>query len=81
MPERLLVDTDVLVAYLRGASEAVAFLENAREALLLSTITVAEIYAGVREGKERRALEAFVAAFELMPVDRAVAEKGWALPP
>lgn len=50
MNERLLIDTDVLIDYLRSKSQAVSFLENLKELLLISSITVAELYAGVREG-------------------------------
>jgi predicted nucleic acid-binding protein len=76
MPERLLLDTDVLVDYLRGASEAVAYVEERTETLLLSSITVAELYAGVREGRERTALSTFLSAFEVVPVTREIAERG-----
>lgn len=76
MPERLLFDTDVLVDYLRGRSEAEAFLEACTEELLTSTITAAELFAGVREGKERTALLTFLGAFELVPVGREIAERG-----
>jgi predicted nucleic acid-binding protein len=37
---------------------------------------VAELYAGVREGSERHTLERFLAAFEVVPVDEAIAAKG-----
>ncbi len=53
-----------------------AYLENQEELLSLSTITVAELYAGVREGRERRILAAFVGAFEMVPLNGAIAEKG-----
>lgn len=76
MPERLLIDTDVLIDYLRGVPEAVAFLEQTSAELRLSVITVAELYAGVREGKERQALEKFVSAFEVVPLERSAAERG-----
>lgn len=76
MPKRLLFDTDVLIDYLRGVQEAVAYLESRQEVLLVSAITVAELYAGVREGQERTALGAFVGAFEVLPLDQTIAEKG-----
>jgi predicted nucleic acid-binding protein len=74
--ERLLVDTDVLIDYLRGQPEAVEYLEGRQETLLISAITVAELFAGVREGKERIALATFLSAFETIPVDAAIAERG-----
>jgi predicted nucleic acid-binding protein len=76
MAAPLLIDTDVLIDYLRGRAEAVAYLEGSQEPLLVSAVTVAELYAGVREGAERTALEQFLAAFEVVPVDQAIAVKG-----
>jgi len=37
---------------------------------------VAELYSGVRENEERKALEAFLSAFELAPVSEEIAVKG-----
>lgn len=76
MSERLLIDSGVLIDYLRGRAEATEYLEGSQEALLISVITVAELFAGVREGKERTALSAFLAAFETIPVDAWIAERG-----
>ena len=76
MASRLLLDSDVVVDYLRGVPEAVTYLEERSETLLLSAITVAELFAGVREGKERTALHAFLGAFEIVAVDREIAERG-----
>jgi hypothetical protein len=73
---RYLVDTDVLIDYLRGVPQAVDFLEEAPEALLISAVSVGELFAGVREGAERSALDAFLGAFEVVPLDRESAEKG-----
>jgi predicted nucleic acid-binding protein len=76
MSDRLLFDSDILIDYLRGQTQAVAYLEERTETLLVSTITVAELFAGVREGKERTALSTFLSAFELVAVDAAIAERG-----
>src|SRR5690348_1204635 len=75
MATPLLIDTDVLIDYLRGRAEAVTYLEGLQEPLLVSAVTVAELYAGVREGAERTALGQFLAAFEVVPVDQAIAVK------
>ena len=72
----LLIDTDVLIDYLRDNPEAVQFLEGDRRELLISTISVAELYTGIREGAERQALDGFFAAFDLVPVDSSIAQKG-----
>jgi len=42
MPFRLLVDTDLLVEYLRGRQEAADWLESQEAELAVSAITVAE---------------------------------------
>ncbi|HMF56275.1 MAG TPA: type II toxin-antitoxin system VapC family toxin [Pyrinomonadaceae bacterium] len=76
MAERLLIDTDVLIDYLRGQAEAVSYLESLTESLLISAVTVAELHAGVREGAERTALDEFIRAFEIVAVDREIAIKG-----
>lgn len=72
----LLIDTEVLIDYLRDNSQAVRFLENDPRRSLVSAISVAELYAGVREGVERRALDTFLSAFDLVAVDRSIAERG-----
>jgi len=76
MAERFLLDTDVLIDYLRGHAEAVIYVEGLTEPLFMSAITMAELYAGVRDGEERAALDAFTSAFDVVPVEREIALKG-----
>lgn len=76
MTGRVLVDTDVCIDYLRGRPEAVEYLEKASGPLLLSAVTVAELFAGVRDGDERTQLKEFIRAFSVVPVDEGVAERG-----
>ncbi len=38
-------------------------------------ITVAALYAGVRDGEERQRLDAFVAGFAVLPLDRQPAQR------
>ena len=76
MTERLLLDTDVLIEYLRGREAAVDWLEARTEELLVSAVTVAELFSGVRDDREERALERFLGAFEVVPVDLSIARLG-----
>ena len=76
MSEFLLIDTDVVIDYLRGQVDAVEYIENLTNPLFLSIITVAELYSGVREGQERKALEGFISAFEVLTIDEPVAVQG-----
>ena len=72
----LLVDTDVLIDYLRDHPDAVAYLDAVSDRLLISAITIAELYAGVRDGAERVALDDFIRAFEIVQIDNEIAVKG-----
>lgn len=73
MSSRILIDTDVLIDYLRGQPDAVTYLEGLTEHLLISVITLAELHAGVREGDERTRLDQFVRVFQVVPVDSGIA--------
>lgn len=76
MADQLLLDTDVLIDYLRGRADAIDYIENQAIAALISAATVAELYAGVRDGVERSKLDAFVGVFGIVPVDTEIAIKG-----
>lgn len=76
MPSRILLDTDVVVEYLRGSPDADAFLRSvASERLYLSTITVAELFSGVRDD-ELASLNDFLSVLEIVSVDEAIARRG-----
>ena len=72
----LLLDTDVLVDFLRGYSKAVAFVTARSTRIILSSIVVAELYAGVRGDREQDALEELVSLFRVVPVSGEIAKKG-----
>jgi predicted nucleic acid-binding protein len=76
MAAGLLIDTDVLIDYLRENRLAVDYLESLTDPLFLSAMTVGELYAGVREGRERLALEAFLRGFGILTVDSKIAVMG-----
>lgn len=77
MPKtRLLFDTDVLIDYLRGEPQATAYLEERTETLMVSAVTIAELFAGVREGEERQRLDGFLRIFEIVAVSPQIAERG-----
>jgi len=74
--ERLLLDTDVLIEYLRGREEAIEYLEELTSDLYLSVISVAELFAGVKSDEEERSLQQFFLAFVVLPVTERVARRG-----
>lgn len=72
----LLLDTDVLVDYLRGQPQAVTFISKTRRRLCVSVLTVAELHVGVREGAERRVLDDFLGLMDVVPVSSEIARQG-----
>lgn len=76
MAGRLLIDTDVLIEYLRGRSEAVAYLEGLTADLHISVISVAELFAGVRGEDEEKSLKQLLLAFVVLPVAEKTARIG-----
>jgi hypothetical protein len=76
MAESFLLDTDVLVDFLRGYSKAVAFVNAQSSRIILSSIVVAELYAGVKGDTEQAALDNFVYLFRVVPVSADIAKAG-----
>ncbi len=70
----MLVDTDVLMDFLRGRNEAIEFLERHVDDLQVSAVTVAELYQRVREGQERGKLATTLSALTVLPVTEEIAE-------
>ncbi len=76
MAESFLLDTDVLVDFLRGYTKAVAFVNAQSSRIILSSIVVAELYAGVKGDEEQAALDNFVSLFRIVPVGADIAKAG-----
>lgn len=76
MPDCLIIDTDVLIDYLRGYPAAKAYLESLTQRQIISAMTVAELYTGVHEGAELYALEKLLKAFEVVSINENVAVAG-----
>jgi len=70
----VLVDTDVLIDYLRGQRDAAAFLYSLGEPPMVSVITLAELWAGARPGEEARLRQA-LQVLRLAKVDATIAER------
>ena len=76
MTEKYLIDTDVIIDYLRSEPHSIEFLESVNEEMLISAITTAELYSGIRNHQEKRKIEEFIKAFDFIPVNKEIAEKG-----
>ena len=76
MAGSILPDTDVLVHFFRGHSKAVAFVNTHSAQIILSSIVVAELYAGVKGDAEQAVLDNFVSLFHVVPVSTEIAKAG-----
>ena len=76
MSKTMLVDTDVLIDFLRGYDKAISFIEKFSSQMILSPIVVAELYAGVKGANELAVLDNFVSHFRVLPVTSEIAKAG-----
>ena len=73
MSNQLLIDTDVLIDFLRGHKQAAAFFNVESDRICFSCITMAEIYAGIRDPREEAEVERLFAIFPVLPITDDVA--------
>src|SRR6056297_3489196 len=76
MAQLFLPDTDVLIDFLRGYQQAVDFININASQIILSTIVIAELYAGVRGKQELTILNNFVSLFDVIPMNSEIAKIG-----
>ncbi len=76
MTRPLLVDTDVLIDFFRGHRKAVVFVNRYSSKIVLSSIVVAELYAGAKADPELDVLANFVSLFRIIPVTPEIARTG-----
>jgi len=73
MPEKFLVDTDIIIDFLRGFPEAVKYINNLVDNIVISAISTAELYAGVKGEEEKEVLESFLGLFPILEVNSIIA--------
>jgi predicted nucleic acid-binding protein len=76
MANAILVDTDILIDFLRGYDKAISFVNKFSPHIILSPIVIAELYSGVKGAKELSVLDSFVSLFRIVPIDYAIAKNG-----
>lgn len=74
--KNIVLDTDILINFLRGQETARDFLSSLVDeaTLYCSVITVAEIFAGMSE-HERKKTEELLDSFNLIEITKEIAEK------
>lgn len=75
MAHHVLADTDVMVDFLRGYPKAVALIQAQSDRIILSSIVVTELYAGVRGDAELSTLDSLVDLFCIIPVSPKIARE------
>ena len=76
MSYSVLPDTDVRIDFFRGEEKAVTLINDNSDQIILSSIVVAELYAGVKGDQEMRILDNFISLFRIIPVTHLIAKSG-----
>jgi predicted nucleic acid-binding protein len=76
MAKSILLDTDVLIDFFRGYSKAVALVNNNSSRIILSSLVVAELYAGVKGDAEQDTINDFISLFRVIPIGVEIAKAG-----
>jgi predicted nucleic acid-binding protein len=79
LPQKVILDSDVMIDVLRKYPDAVQYytdLVKSGTKIYLSTITVGELYAGVKDGTERTELERMLSRSTIIPLSHDLAVKG-----
>lgn len=76
---KYLVDTDIVISYLKGIREAVTTLQKHEGELAVSVITLGELLEGIygqpKENERLKWLENFLTGVNLLEVDRMAMEQ------
>jgi predicted nucleic acid-binding protein len=72
----ILVDTDVMVDFLRGQPNAISLVHDNSTRIILSSIVAAELYAGVKGEQELVELDRLLSIFPIVPVTPEYARAG-----
>ena len=73
MDKPIILDTCVLVDFLRGHKKAVTFVLSNQDRIALSPIVLAELHAGARDDNEIGELDRLLVLFPIVPVSAEIA--------
>ena len=73
MNRAILIDTDIVIDFLRGDKKAISHLKAKSEFICFSAITVAEIYAGIKGKKEEVEVERLFSIFPVIETTNKIA--------
>lgn len=73
MGESYLLDSDFLIEHLRGIGAARSFFDQLDGDLFVSTVSVTELYSGVRHERHRQATDRLLQMIKIIPIDEHIA--------
>ena len=71
-----LLDSDLLIDFLRKHPSAATLFDKLPDDCAISTLSIAELHAGVREGAERDALNTLLSTFSHIDLSAEIAARG-----
>jgi hypothetical protein len=71
----VLLDTNVVIDFLRGTVAAVALIRSLNSSPALSAVTVAEIVAGLKNRREEAGAETLFANSQVLPIGSDIARR------
>lgn len=72
-----LLDTDIMVNFTRGSSEAADYLDSVGSDFRLSAITALELIASARNQREVGVLEVLISAHEQVPPNDGIMRRAY----
>ncbi len=75
MKKQVVIDTDIVIDFLRGDKQAISHFKAQSEAICFSSITVAEIHAGTKSKKEEAEIERLFSLFPVFAVTTEIARE------
>lgn len=76
MSKTLLVDTDVLIDFLCGLDLSVNYIREHSRNIILSVITVAELYSFIKGEHDQHELDEFISLFPVVPITPEIVKIG-----
>lgn len=70
---KIVVDTDVLIDFFRGHPDAIAYINQHEESVHISSVTITELFSGVKSQEEVRDIENLMDLVHIIDVNKKIA--------
>jgi predicted nucleic acid-binding protein len=75
----ILVDTNIVIDFLRGAPAATAWFDELVDRPAISAISILELYAGARSQRDERDIVAVQGQLTCLPISEVIGERAGAI--